>query len=125
MDGNYEEVKMETEKAIIAYMTSMPKKSVQTKETSPAVSAQPKQATKVEMSMKIGGASPTMVVSPSYSFHQQILVSSDSQPQVTIGSESMHIDSTQVIVDRIEDPFKDFGLTIVGNIVSYNSYSKE
>ena len=28
MGGNYEEVKMEIEKAIIAYMTSLPKKSV-------------------------------------------------------------------------------------------------
>ena len=36
MGGNYEEVKMETKKAIIAFMTTMPKKSVQIKETSPA-----------------------------------------------------------------------------------------
>ena len=28
---------------------------------------------------------------------------------MTIGSESMHIDSTQVIVDKTKDPFKDFG----------------
>ena len=50
-----------------------------------------------------------MVLSPSYNFEQHLSVSSDSQPQVTIDSESMHIDSTQVIVDKIEDPFKDFG----------------
>ena len=37
----------------------------------------------------------------------------------------MHIDSTQVTVDRIEDPLKDFGPAIVGNIVSYSSSSEE
>ena len=40
MGGNYEEVKMETEKAIIAYMTSLPKKSAQTKAASPTISTQ-------------------------------------------------------------------------------------
>ena len=40
MGGNYEEVKMETEKAIIAYMTSLPKKSAQTKVASPIISMQ-------------------------------------------------------------------------------------
>ena len=40
MGGNYEEVKMEIEKSIIAYMTSLPKKSVQTKVESPTTSAQ-------------------------------------------------------------------------------------
>ena len=66
-----------------------------------------------------------MVVSPSYSFEQHVSVSSDSQPQVTVGNESMHIDNTQVTVDKIEDPFKDFVPAIVGNIVSYSSSSKE
>ena len=44
----------------------------------------------------------------------------------------MHVDNTQVIVDntqvtadKIEDPFKDFGPAIVGNIVSYSSSSEE
>ena len=37
----------------------------------------------------------------------------------------MHIDSTQVTIDRIEDPFKDFGPAIVRNIVSYSSSSEE
>ena len=50
MGGNYEEVKMETKKAIIAYMTSILKKSAQTKVASPTMSAQPKQAKEAEMS---------------------------------------------------------------------------
>ena len=37
----------------------------------------------------------------------------------------MQVDSTQVTVDKSEDPFKYFGPTIVGNIVSYNSSSEE
>ena len=37
----------------------------------------------------------------------------------------MQEDSTQVTVDKAKDPFKDFGPTIVGNIVSYSSSSKE
>ena len=49
MGGNYEEVKMEIEKAIIAYMTSIPKKSVQTKVACCTVSTQPEQAKEVEI----------------------------------------------------------------------------
>ena len=37
----------------------------------------------------------------------------------------MQVDNTQVIVDKIEDPFKDFGLAIVGNIVSCSSSLEE
>ena len=37
----------------------------------------------------------------------------------------MQVDSTQVIVDKSEDPFKDFGPAIVGNIVNYNRYTDE
>ena len=37
----------------------------------------------------------------------------------------MQVDSTKVIVNRAEDPFKDYGPIIVGNIVSYSSSSKE
>ena len=37
----------------------------------------------------------------------------------------MQVDSTQVIVDKARDPFKDFGSAIVGNIVSYNSSFEE
>ena len=44
---------------------------------------------------------------------------------MTIGSESMHIDSTQVTMHRTEHPFKYFGPAIVGNIVSYSSSSEE
>ena len=42
-----------------------------------------------------------------------------------IGNESMQVDKTQVIVDKSEDPFKDFGSAIVGNIVNYNSSTNE
>ena len=83
MGGNYEEVKMEIEKAIIAYMTSLPKKSMQTKAASPTKSMQ--QVKEIETSVceietitQSGGASPTMAVSPSYSFEQHASVSSDS-----------------------------------------------
>ena len=78
MGGKYEEVKMEIEKAIIAYMTSIPKKSAQTKVASLAMSTQPEQAKEIETSIELGGASPTMALSPSYSFEQHVLVSSDS-----------------------------------------------
>ena len=37
----------------------------------------------------------------------------------------MQVGKTSVIVDRTQDPFKDFDATIVGNIVDYNSSSDE
>ena len=37
----------------------------------------------------------------------------------------MQVDSTKVIVDKVEDHFKDYGPTIVGNIVSYSSSLEE
>ena len=37
----------------------------------------------------------------------------------------MQVDSTEVKVDKVKDPFKDYGPAIVGNIVSYTSSSKE
>ena len=37
----------------------------------------------------------------------------------------MQVDNTQVTIDKSEDPFKDFGPTIVGNIVSYSSSLEE
>lgn len=37
----------------------------------------------------------------------------------------MQVDNTNVTVDRSEDPFKDFGTSIVGNIVDYSSSSDE
>ena len=49
-------------------------------------------------------------------------VSVDSPPHIIIDSESMLVDSTKVIVDRIEDPFKD---NIIGNIVGYKSSKNE
>ena len=49
MGGNYEEVKMEMEKAIIAYMTSIPKKSALKKVSNLVVSMQLEQAKEVEI----------------------------------------------------------------------------
>ena len=37
----------------------------------------------------------------------------------------MQVDNTNVIVDRTEDPFKDFGSGIIGNIVDYNNSCDE
>ena len=77
--------------------------------------------------MQIRGVSPTIVVNPTIAinFEQQISFSTDSQAHITIDSESMQVDSTQVTVDKSEDPFKYFGPTIVANIVSYSSSSEE
>ena len=102
-------------------MTAMPKKSAQTEKTSPIISVQPEQVIEPEKSVQTRGVSPTMAANPTYSFEQKVSISSDSQPQITIDSESMQVDSTQVTVDKSEDPFKDFGPTIIGNIVSYSS----
>ena len=44
---------------------------------------------------------------------------------ITIDSDTMQVDNTKVIVDKIEDPFKDYGPTIVHNIVSYSSSLEE
>ena len=43
MGGNYEEVKMETKKAIVTFMTSMPKDSAQTEKVSIVETAQTKE----------------------------------------------------------------------------------
>ena len=106
MGGNYEEVNMETQKAIVTYMCTMPneiEKSAQKEETSPNV-----------------------VVGSSHNYEKPTKTSipSDS-PHIAIGTESMQVDNTNVTVDRIEDPFKDFGSSIVGNIVDYTSLSEE
>ena len=37
----------------------------------------------------------------------------------------MQVDSNQVTIGKSEDLFKDFGTTIVGNIVSYSSSTEE
>ena len=104
MGAHYEEVNMETQKEIVTYMSTLPKetkKSVQSRETSPTVAT----------------------INPSHNFEQpsEASIPNDSPPHITIDSESMQVDSTNVIVDRTKDPFKDFGPTIVGNIVDYNS----
>ena len=51
----------------------------------------------------------------------------DSPPHITIDSESMQEDSTNIIVnEEEEDPFKDLGPAIVGNIMDYsNSIDEE
>ena len=68
MGGNYEKVNMETEKAIVSYMSTMPKKSAQTEETSPTI---------VSVSPPHSFKKPTKTSIPSDSTH------------ITIGSESM------------------------------------
>ena len=76
---------------------------------------------KPEKSVQIEETSPT-IVSPPHSFEKptETRVPSDS-PHITIGSESMQVDDTNVTVDKTEDPFKDFGFNIVGNIVNYSN----
>lgn len=71
------------------------------------------------------GAIPT-IGSPPHNFEQPKTtpISNDS-PHITIGSESMQINNTNVIVDRTKDPSKHFGTSIVGNIVDYSSSSNE
>ena len=48
-------------------------------------------------------------------------VSNDPPPHISIDSEYIQVDTTKVIVDIIEDPFKDNGLVIFCNIVDYSS----
>lgn len=108
MGGNYEEVNMETQKEIVTYMSTMPKetkKSARTKEISPTMAA----------------------VSPSHSYEKPAETSNPSDsPHITIDSESMQVDNTDITVDRTKDPFKYFGSSIVGNIVDYiNSFDEE
>ena len=37
----------------------------------------------------------------------------------------MQVDNTNLTMDRTEDPFKYFGLGIVGNTIDYNTSSDE
>ena len=74
---------------------------------------------------QIEEASPT-TGSPPHSFEQPTGTPiSHNSPHITIGSESMQVDNTNMTVDRTEDPFKYFATSIVGNIVDYNSSSNE
>ena len=68
-----------------------------------------------------------VAASPSHNFEQlaKASISSDSPPHITIDSESMQVDSTKVTVNKSEDPFKDFGLAIVGKFVNYNFSTDE
>ena len=95
-------------------MSTMPKDSAQPEKESPM----PKES---EKSAQIEETSPN-VVSPPHSFEQptETPIPSDS-PHITIATESMQVDDTNVTMDIKEDPFKDFGSNIIGNIVDYNS----
>ena len=54
------------------------------------------------------------------------LVKLDSPPHITIDSEPMQVDSTNITMDeKDEDPFKDLGPSIVGNIVNYSSSTND
>ena len=108
MGGNYEEVNVETKTEIVTYMTTLPKEE--------------------EKRVQSGGASHIAVPkSPSHNFEPIVeeLVTIDSPPHITIDSESMQVDSTNVTVDKSEYPFKDLGLANVGNIVDYSSSTNE
>ena len=113
MRGNYKEVNVETQKVIVTCMSTMPKESVLPEKASPM----PKES---KESAQTKETSPTEVSSP----HSFTPVPSDS-PHITISSESMQVDDTNVTIDKTEDPFKDIGFNIVGNIVDYNSSSDE
>ena len=108
MGGNYEEVKLEIEKAIVTYMTTLPKEA--------------------KKSAQSRGVSPTILVaSPSHGFEKIVeeSVIVDSPPHIAIDSESMQVDSTNVTMDRSEDPFKDLSHAIASNIVDYSSSKDE
>ena len=70
LGGNYEEVKMETEKAIITFMTSMPKVIVQQEEE-----FQIEETTEVEQAVQSRGVSPIIAVSPTIEVSSPIAVS--------------------------------------------------
>ena len=53
------------------------------------------------------------------------VAAASSPPHVTIGSDSMQDENTKVTIDKIMDPFNDFGANIVGNIVDYSSSNDE
>ena len=117
MGGNYEEVNKETQEAIVSFMSTMPRDSAQTKEASqmPKKSVQLEEASQTPKEcVQKKEASPT-TCSPPHS--SELATVPSPSPHITIGSESMQIDNTKVIVDKTEDPFKDFGASIVGNIV--------
>ena len=76
-------------------------------------------------SVQSGGASLVNIESSAPIFVVQEVEEStkqDSPPHVTIDSESMQVDSTNITMDEEEeDPFKDLGPMVVGNIVAYSS----
>ena len=90
----------------------MPKVSVQLEEASqiPKESAQTKEDS-------------STACSPPHS--SEPIATPSCSPHITTRSDSMQVDNTKVIVDKIEDPFKDFGASIIGNIVDYSSPSDE
>ena len=84
------------------------------------MSTMPKESKESVQSEK---TSPTVAeVSPPHSSKQlaETSIPNDST-HITIDSESMQVDNTNVAMDRDEDPFKYFGSSIVGNIVDYSS----
>ena len=96
---------------------SMVEKSVQSKKASPVTK-------EFEECAQIQEASPTTCNPPHY-FELSTSPSSSGSPHITTSSESMQVNNTNVIVDRTEDRFKQFGASIVGNIVDYSSSDEE
>ena len=46
-------------------------------------------------------------------------------PFIKINIDSMEIDCKSIILDNTENPFNDFGLAIVDNLVEYTSLEDE
>lgn len=106
--GNNEEIKKETEKAIVSYMTYMSKvtkESVQLEKAS-LVYVEGSTPTDVEVEVK-----ETEII--------------ESPPHIVIGTKSIQVDSTYIIVDDKENPFTKYGTNTVGNITTYSSYDEE
>ena len=102
MGGNYEEVNKEIENKIVSYMTTMPRVIV---ESVSSVGESP---------MNIEASTPILVDK-----EVEETVKPDSPPHVVIGSESIQVDSTKIIVnEEEEDPFKDLGPIIFGILLN-------
>lgn len=43
-------------------------------------------------------------------------------PQIVINEDTLNVDNTSITMDTIEDPYKDYGPSIVDNLVDYTSY---
>ena len=89
----------------------------------PNLSVQPKEASQIaKESAQIKEGSPRAYSPPPNS---KLVAKPSTSPHITISSDSMLVDNTKVTANKIEDPLKDFGASIVGNIVDYSSSNDE